>query len=210
MELEVFTGKCLAKNREERYKDAGDLAVDLKSLLRKLESGKSAVLKTAVTGGTERAAPSRARSVSGGPELTSPEVQAAPGTQGGGTETSTPAGISHFARQILPWLLLSTSFVVLAVMWLRWPEPAPSAPLRRFAFHPGPDVGPPVISPNGKYIAYTSGRGAEAKLWVQDLARDEPREIDGGTGARSPFWSPGSDAIAFFVESELKRRWVSG
>jgi len=210
MELEVFTGKCLAKNREERYKDAGDLAVDLKSLLRKLESGKSAVLKTAVTGGTERAAPSRARSVSGGPELTSPEVQAAPGTQGGGTETSTPAGISHFARQILPWLLLSTSFVVLAVMWLRWPEPAPSAPLRRFAFHPGPDVGPPVISPNGKYIAYTSGRGAEAKLWVQDLARDEPREIDGGTGARSPFWSPGSDAIAFFVESELKRISLDG
>ena len=210
MELEVFAGKCLAKNREERYKDAGDLAVDLKSLLRKLESGKSAVLRTAVTGGAERAVPSQALSVSGGPEPTSPEVLVASGAHGAGTETSTPARVSRFARPILPWLLLCVAGVVLAVMWLRWPEPAPPVPLRRFAFHRGPDLGPPVISPNGKYVAYTTGRGTQAKLWVQDLARNEPRKIVGAEGSRSPFWSPGSDSIAFFVESELKRISLDG
>ena len=153
MELEVFAGKCLAKNREERYKDASDLAVDLKSLLRKLESGKSAVLKTAVTGGAERGAPSSALSGSASPELASSPAQVAPGTQGTGTETSAPARVSHFARQILPWLLLCVAAAVLAAMWLRWPEPAPQTPLRRFAFRPGPEVSRPAISPNGKYIA---------------------------------------------------------
>ena len=210
MELEVFVGKCLAKNREERYKDAGDLAVDLKSLLRKLESGKSAVLKTAVTGGAEHAAPSPALSGSASPELASSPAQVAPGTQGTGTETSAPARVSHFARQILPWLLLCIAAAILAATWLRWPEPAPPAPLRRFAFRPGPDVGFPVISPNGKYIAYTTGRGTAAKLWVQDLARDETREIAGGGGARSPMWSPGSDSIAFFAEEDLKRISLDG
>ena len=116
---------------------------------------------------------------------------------------SAPTVVSQYARQIVPWLLLAVVTAILAAVWLQGPEP--QTPLRRFAFRPGPEVGPPVISPNGKYIAYTTGRGTEAKLWVQDLARNEPREIAGADWARSPFWSPGSDFIGFFAEEELKR-----
>jgi hypothetical protein len=41
MELEWTVGKCLAKSPEERYQHAEDLLVDLRSLQKKLASGKS-------------------------------------------------------------------------------------------------------------------------------------------------------------------------
>ncbi len=44
IDLEFIVGKCLAKDREERYKDVADVAVDLKSLRKKIESGKSRVM----------------------------------------------------------------------------------------------------------------------------------------------------------------------
>ena len=99
--------------------------------------------------------------------------------------------------------------VVGIVAWqaLHSPEPAIEAPLRRFSFTPGTDVSAPVISPNGRHIAYV----AERKLWVQDLDREEPREIGGadGTGDR-PFWSPDSEFIAFFVGRDLRKVAVRG
>ena len=55
-----------------------------------------------------------------------------------------------------------------------------------------------------------AGGARKPKLWVQDLARNEPREIAGGDGARGPFWSPGSDSIAFFADAELKRISLDG
>jgi hypothetical protein len=46
MELEWIVGKCLAKEREERYQHVSELLVDLRGLRRKLESGKSSKLVT--------------------------------------------------------------------------------------------------------------------------------------------------------------------
>ena len=48
MELEWLVGKCLAKDANERYQSAAELLVDLSAQRKKIESGKSAVLKTAV------------------------------------------------------------------------------------------------------------------------------------------------------------------
>jgi hypothetical protein len=45
LELEWIIGKALAKDREERYQHAEDLLVDLRSLQKKLASGKSTILK---------------------------------------------------------------------------------------------------------------------------------------------------------------------
>ncbi len=39
-------------------------------------------------------------------------------------------------------------------------------------------------------------------MWVQDLDREQPRELDGTEGALWPFWAPGSDFIGFFVRAE--------
>ena len=49
VELEWLVDKCLAKNAVERYQSAGELLVDLAAQRKKIESGKSAVVKTAVS-----------------------------------------------------------------------------------------------------------------------------------------------------------------
>lgn len=49
MELEVFVGKCLAKDAKDRYDSASDIAKDLRSLGEKLKTGRSAIVKTAVS-----------------------------------------------------------------------------------------------------------------------------------------------------------------
>ena len=46
MELEVFVGKCLAKDPADRYGNAGEIAKDLRTLAEKLKSGQSAILRT--------------------------------------------------------------------------------------------------------------------------------------------------------------------
>jgi len=65
----------------------------------------------------------------------------------------------------------------------------------------------PVISPDGRRIAYVSSRQT---LHIQDLDRMMPREIEGSEGARHPFWSPNSDWIAFGSRQELKKVAVRG
>ena len=121
-------------------------------------------------------------------------------------------------RARLQQLALAAAFAVavglVVVLWLRSPPPAEEAPLRRFAFTP--PVAPPsyrgvhvAISPNGRHIAFVTG-GAEGKLWVQDLDRQEPRAIEGTEGAGWPFWSPDSDFIGFAAGAELKKISVQG
>ena len=46
MELEWMIGKCLAKQAPERYQNAADLIVDLTALRKKMESGRSTIMRT--------------------------------------------------------------------------------------------------------------------------------------------------------------------
>ncbi len=60
MELEWIAGKCIAKDIEERYQHTDDLLLDLQTLKKKIDSGKSTILRTspAVSGvGARHAVP---------------------------------------------------------------------------------------------------------------------------------------------------------
>jgi serine/threonine protein kinase len=46
MELELLTSKCLAKDREDRYQSAKEIAVDLRMLAEKIRSDRSTILRT--------------------------------------------------------------------------------------------------------------------------------------------------------------------
>ncbi len=135
---------------------------------------------------------------------------------GAGAQTalsSSEVSTSHLNRQRrlreikLAALLVMAAGIGLA-LWLRTLEP-PEVPLVRFAFTPGHDVLDAVISPNGRHIAYVTGEG-QGRLWVQDLDREEPREIEGTEGTQRPFWSPCSDFIGFSVGDELKKVSAAG
>ena len=125
------------------------------------------------------------------------------------------AGKTSDARRFRQITLLAAGSLLGAVVgivaWqaLHSPEPAIEAPLRRFSFTPGTDVSEPVISPNGRHIVYV----AAGKPWVQDLDREQPREIEGSDGARNrPSWSPDSEHIAFIagVWEDLRKVAVRG
>jgi DNA-binding winged helix-turn-helix (wHTH) protein len=104
---------------------------------------------------------------------------------------------------------LGLAFAFILFAQLRQPDPPP-VPVRRFAFTPQEPADSPVISPDGRHIAYVTGVGKEAKLWVQDLDQDRPRVIPGAEGSRRPFWSRDSTTIGFFADEELRRVSIAG
>ncbi|MCP5120501.1 MAG: protein kinase, partial [bacterium] len=111
------------------------------------------------------------------------------------------------------WVLVGALAVALLAvvavlgLWLRQPDP--EAPLRRFTLVPDElSTANLQASPDGRHIAYLAGE--PQRLWIQDLDRQEPREIEGTADARHPFWSPASDFIGFAQGTELKKVEVTG
>jgi len=112
--------------------------------------------------------------------------------------------------------LLTLAIAIVAHL-LRRPETTPEVTVRRFGIEPAGDLYADerawreiMISPNGRHVAYTTGPGLETRLWVQDLDREEAREIAGPEPIRYPIWSPESDFIAFQAGDELKKITVDG
>ena len=212
MELEWIAGKCLAKDRADRYARAEDLLLDLRTLAEKLKSGRSAVLRNTAgqgdTVGTGTLAGPSPRSGDGQAEsLSLPrESDAAP----------VPSGLAVRGwKPLLPWVLFAVTVIALfAVSFTRFRETAPEPALRRFSFTPenfhplaaNSNRGRAAISPNGKHIVYR-GMEDEPALWVRDIDREQPRKLAGTEGARDQglFWSPDSRFIGFATDAHLKK-----
>lgn len=199
MELERLVSKCLAKDPAQRYQHADELVVDLGALRDQLKSGQSRIRRPP------------ARPPSSGDPLAAPIDGRVVDAQ---QETATVSGSTRKGSKPMRytlWGVLGVALLLLLALAIRGlVEAPPEAPLRQFAFTPAVAVGTtPVysnvaISPNGLHIAFTGG-DAEGKLWIQDLDRREPRELQGTDGARAPFWSPGSDFVGFAVGGELRK-----
>ena len=215
MELEWMVGKCLAKDREDRYGRAEDMMLDLRTLAEKLKSGGSTILRTGVAAGASVAV-SDAGTQNVAPVQSSAKVGAQPGLASQQTAAPVVASevvLSKGKLRMLQALLAVAIIAFLAVSFVHFRQTPPEAPLRRFAFTPeslyettGWRV---AISPNGRHIVYVSG-GEERKLWVRDLDREQPRELQGTEGGRGPFWSPDSQFIGFATARELKKISVQG
>ena len=103
-------------------------------------------------------------------------------------------------------LLLVALGSVVALLTRRDTPPAPE-PVRRFSM----DLGyvRPVISPDGRRIAYRS----DGRLWIRDIDSETPREIPSGAAvgvfnsdtAYYLTWSPDSRDLVFPAEGELRR-----
>lgn len=89
-------------------------------------------------------------------------------------------------------------------------------PPEQIQFHvPAPEglrfVTSHAMSPDGRHIVVvaTDARD-ETHLWLQTLDAEEGRLLPRTEDASFPFWSPNSDAVAFFAGQRLKRIDISG
>ena len=204
MELEVFIGKCLAKDREERYKDAGDLAVDLKTLQKRMESGRSAILRTSTAGVSEHAASATVADTE----------EREPGGQARAARTESVQRGTRTRERLLAAVSAVLLIALFVVSFIRFGEQTPELTLRRFSFTPAnlhplareSTRGRAAISPNGKHIVYL-GIEDEPALWVRDIDREEPRKLAGTEGARDQglFWSPDSRFVGFATDTHLMK-----
>jgi eukaryotic-like serine/threonine-protein kinase len=73
----------------------------------------------------------------------------------------------------------------------------------------------PAVSPDGKYIIYTSAPVSaqspnEASLWLRRLDSAEAKPLSGTEGGFAPFWSPDSRFVAFWSHMRLQKIDVAG
>ncbi len=121
----------------------------------------------------------------------------------------------------LGWLAAVIAAAVLgavgAALLYHRPQSAPSI---RTSINPPPTIffqltgdaaGPPVLSPDGKLIAFTAvGKEGNLEIWVRPTNSLEAHPIEGTVDAYFPFWSPDSRSLAFFVRGKLKRVDLNG
>ncbi|HEV2114020.1 MAG TPA: protein kinase [Terriglobales bacterium] len=75
----------------------------------------------------------------------------------------------------------------------------------------GDFAGPPVLSPDGAYLAF-SATDAEghSMLWLRPMNSLQARALPGTEGAIFPFWSPDSHSLAFFADKDLRTTDLNG
>ena len=234
MELEWIIGKALAKDRNERYQHAEDLLVDLRSLQKKLASGKSSILKAQAGTQTVATQPAQTAQASAGPlaryRVIEDVEEAGDAIKYVAEDTelhrsvairvlpqSSAEKIERAQRRKQTLLLGTTALAVLLALIFAFfplfaPTPVAETSLRRFTLQTD---GAPIrlsISPNGRHVAYLSGSASERILWVQDLDQNEPRAIVGPARINRsiPFWSPDSQFVGFRSEDSFRKVAVSG
>ncbi|MFN0119843.1 MAG: protein kinase domain-containing protein [Blastocatellia bacterium] len=101
-------------------------------------------------------------------------------------------------------LALSTSGLTIAL----WRRPAASTGVMRLTVAPPEKIqrmSDPVISPDGRRIAFTGFAEGKMLLWVRTLDSTTAQPLPGTDGASAPFWAPDSQTLGFFAQGKLRR-----
>jgi eukaryotic-like serine/threonine-protein kinase len=135
----------------------------------------------------------------------------------GGSRVGLPGIVSvrRRVREGIAWAAFSVATVAAAGFAVAWARRAPKpAPVVRFQI-PNPegviDVGPPVLSPDGRAVAFdATDVSGKRGIWLRPLDSIEPRLLPATEGALRPIWSPDSRSIAFMSGGKLRRIAVAG
>jgi eukaryotic-like serine/threonine-protein kinase len=122
-------------------------------------------------------------------------------------ERSQPSSLRWIAALVLS--ILATGVVI----WNLKPQMSStetSLPVTRVSITPAEPLrldgeGAVALSPDGRYLAYTAGRGGSRRLYVRDLSRFDSRAISGTDGADSLTFSPDSQWLAFSADGRIKK-----
>lgn len=177
-ELERVINKMLAKNPDERYQHVDEIPVDLKAIK------------------TKPTSPSKQ------PLIESPVVKK-----------------SQYRprNRMIPWALVFLIAILSGlILWSPWHKSSeiapssmyftldlpPNAPLWLTEVFQQPSV---VFSPNGAKLVYVASLDGTQQLYLRELNQFDATSIPGTEDARSPFFSPDGEWVAFLTGSKLKK-----
>jgi eukaryotic-like serine/threonine-protein kinase len=107
------------------------------------------------------------------------------------------AGIGYFFKPGTPTASSVRSYIP--------PPPETSFPMS------GLEIGPVVVSPDGKTLAFTAvDEQGVTKLWLRALNAQQATALDGTEDAAKPFWSFDGQSLAFAADGKLKKISVAG
>jgi Tol biopolymer transport system component len=70
----------------------------------------------------------------------------------------------------------------------------------------GVQPGPPVLSPDGRRLAFAAlEEDGAVRLWVHELDAGQARPLPGTENGSYPFWAPDGRHLGFFADARLKR-----
>jgi len=125
-------------------------------------------------------------------------------------EVLEPAASAKTRRQASWWALALTAVALGAVVWVVL-RPGGVPPVERLTIAPREPFTTPIISPDGKLIAYISGEGNGKRLSVQKTNEFTSQDIAGSEGALEfPFWSPDSREVVFVANGFLWKSSLAG
>ena len=189
--LDHILQKCLAKDPEERWQTAHDLAGELKWIVE------------------DRSPPAAASAVAAAP--TAGPVQAARSPWRGMAVAGVAALLVAAGVLIGGWLRPKPVEPGAVRFQLAFPEDTAPGDGRGLAQGPGQGAPQLALSPDGRKLAFVAvDRGARPSLWIRSLDSFSAQRLSGTEGAAFPFWSPDGQFVGFFADGKLKRIAFAG
>jgi eukaryotic-like serine/threonine-protein kinase len=136
------------------------------------------------------------------------------------TRRPVPSSAPTFSSRSRLAIWVSAAIVSALAVFAAWPF-LPLAPreaarteLTRFTWPlpSGMTLGSaPMVSPDGRQIAFVGRSGTASQLYVHDRGSVEAVAIPGTEGAAHPFWSPDTTSLGFFAKEQLMEvAWRGG
>jgi Tol biopolymer transport system component len=153
-ELERILRKCLAKDPDERYQSARDLAIDLRALRRDLDSG-ATTAASALPSGVTRAV----------------------GATSGSTPGSTAAAGRRWLRKVVAVSIVAAAIgIPMLLRGVRRDAVTPPTGLKIARLTSTGNADWPALSPDGRWVAYVRADVGRYSIWLRQIATSAEAE----------------------------------